>query len=125
MGDVLRMEDYRNKKEDKELKAITDEHNEFIELLSYFVGIQEPQIDEVIIKKKGDEYLVLDSRYNNIDTQYTEEYLSGYFDFNVEYCDLLISTLINLSPKKIILDNIEDEIVSELKDIFKDRVSIK
>lgn len=125
MGDVLRMEDYRNKKEDKELKAITDEHSEFIELLSYFVEIQEPQIDEVTVKKKGDEYLVLDSRSNNIDTQYTEEYLEGCFDSIIEYRDLLVSILINLSPKKIILDNIEDEIISELEDIFKDRVSIK
>lgn len=102
------------------------EYQEFISVLRYFVRVntEEALTIQVMMKNSGP-YLLLDEagellRYQYIDfvDRHTEE----------DYAELLISTLINLAPQKIILHNIHGEanasLIRTLKNIFQERICV-
>ena len=104
---------------------IDKEYNEFIELLKYFVELQEPRINLVnVIKTESDSYDLLDEKENKIDNEYLETCIRELMDEEVEFEDLLISALINISPREIILHFKDPEIEKTLKSIFSDRIKI-
>jgi putative sporulation protein YtxC len=105
------------------------EYNEFIKLLKYFVEIQECKIDILHITPTPDgKYLLLDGCQNKINGEFYEEIRADIGEGDINYDDLLISTLITISPRKLFLHNLNSfankELVKTITNVFSDRISI-
>lgn len=104
---------------------IEKEYNEFIDLLKYFVDIQEPRIKQAnVIQIKNGSFKILDTEGNVINNEYLEGYLADMFDGEVEYEDLLVSALINVAAEKIILHFNKEDTEATVRKIFDERVEI-
>lgn len=108
---------------------VEKEYDEFINLLKYFVDIQENKIDEVnVIIKKDGSYILNDKNGNNISEKLTEELSDGGFSGVVSEDDLLISCLVANSPGRIVLHCIENsnnqELIDTIKEVFGMRTVI-
>ena len=104
----------------KEQEIIDKEYEEFVKLLKYFVDTQTPKCAEAHIKINNDGYYkITDENNKELSIQ----------DFKMEdfetLDDILTSVLIVLSPKKIILHNINDDNkeVVLIKRIFKNVIN--
>ena len=105
------------------------EYNEFIKLLRYFVEIQECKIDTIhLCQSKDGRYILYDENKNRISSEYFDELRSEIFDETINYDDLLISTLITISPKKIIMHDIEGfknrELLQTIMNVFTERITV-
>jgi putative sporulation protein YtxC len=105
------------------------EYNEFIKLLRYFVEIQECKIDTIhLCQGKDGRYMLYDENKKRITTEYFDELRSEIIDETINYDDLLISTLITISPRKITIHNIESfknrELLQTIMNVFIERVII-
>lgn len=104
------------------------EYNDFIRLLKYFVDIQEPKIERVnVLIQPNGFFQLFDGQNNIIKSDYLESFIIELADSELNYEDLLISTLITLAPKQIIL-HLPDAAairgtVSTIESIFEERVS--
>ncbi len=105
------------------------EYKEFIKLLKYFVNIQEPKIDllNILVDKKG-KYHFYDKNNQIIDDKYIKELVDDLMDSDLNYDDLLISSLITIAPTKINIHNAGNikntEILETIKNIFDKRIYI-
>ncbi len=82
------------------------EYEEFIELLKYFVSVQNvrPNIIYLIVNRYG-MYTILNQKRQDITNRCLSEFISPD-DIRCEgYDDLLISILITLAPEKIVVEN--------------------
>lgn len=80
------------------------EYREFILLLKYFVEIQEPKVEKIHVFLMADGYFqLLDDDNKAYNQQCFEGCIIDMADKEINYEDLLISTLITIAPKKIIL----------------------
>lgn len=126
----FRLKDYINQLKLAVEKSVDDfiiekEYNEFIDLLKYFVELQEPRIPLVnVVQREDSSFQILDEQGNIIDSEYLEGYLAEMFGEEIDYEDLLVSALINVAPLKIILHFREEEAVETVKKIFGDRVEV-
>ncbi|MFZ5352119.1 MAG: putative sporulation protein YtxC [Bacillota bacterium] len=112
-----------------ELYVAEREYNEFIKLLRYFVDIQECKLELVHLLQLSDgRYLLMDKNLNNVNGEYFDEIKNELADENINYDDLLISTLITISPRKIILHGSESfknkELIKTIKSVFSDRINL-
>lgn len=109
---------------------IKKDQDEFIDVLKYFIDIQEEKIDLLRVHITTDNYFILyDKDGNRIDSTDDEEIVNMVIKENLNYEDFLISTLLTLCPKKIeILDsmnsNSSKEIIDTIKSIFVGKVSV-
>ncbi|WP_366922638.1 putative sporulation protein YtxC [Metallumcola ferriviriculae] len=107
----FRLKDYQRVLTDVIDKAVDDylmekEYDEFIQLLQYFVDIQDPRIDTVNVLLKNDGVFELfDGKNDPIDNDYLEGFILEMTDNEINYEDLLISALITIAPRKVILHN--------------------
>ncbi|MFW6287527.1 MAG: sporulation protein YtxC [bacterium] len=102
---------------------IEKEYNEFIDLLKYFVNLQEPRISVAnVVQNKNGSFKILDKMGNTINNEYLEGYLAEMFEDEVEYEDLLVSALINVAPVNIILHFDEPGTEDTVRKIFDERV---
>lgn len=104
------------------------EYNEFIKLLRYFVEIQECKIDIVhLYQSKDGRYLLYDDNKNRISSEYFDELRAEIIDDTINYDDLLISTLITISPNKIMIHDIHEfknrELVQTIMNVFTERIT--
>ncbi|WDV47316.1 putative sporulation protein YtxC [Clostridiaceae bacterium M8S5] len=105
------------------------EFNEFVKILKYFVEIQEPKIDviNVVIENDG-KYLLYDDKDQIINNDYLKEIVEEMSENDVNYDDLLISSLITIAPKKVIMHIDEhrklDGIIKIINNVFEDKVEI-
>ena len=77
-----------------------NEYREFIRLLKYFVDIQEPKYENIhIIATNHGTYTLLDDRREEITNECIKEYLNEISESEINYDDLLVSSLITLAPK--------------------------
>lgn len=104
---------------------IEQEYNEFLRLLRYFVEIQEPRIDEVhLLVKDKKSFCLLDEDQRPINQDQLQGALTE-LNQDVEYEDLLLSTLITMSPRRIVLHIVSrTEIVETILNVFRERVSL-
>ena len=118
IGDIA-VEEYIMKKD----------QDEFINVLKYFIDIQDEKIDLLRVNIMKDNSFVLydkdGKKINNIDD---EEIINMVIQENLNYEDFLISTLLTLCPGKIeILDGLNNNsskgITDTIKSIFGDRVT--
>lgn len=105
------------------------EYNEFIKLLRYFVEIQECKLDTIhLYQSKDGKYQLYDENKNRISSEYFDELRSEILDETINYDDLLISTLITISPKKITIHDVEGfknrELLQTIMNVFAERITI-
>jgi len=102
------------------------EYKEFIRLLKYFVEMQEPRVDEVhVIWNINNTFQVLDDKGQTINNDLLEDFALDLFDEGIDQGDLLVSTLITISPLRIVLHYKEKiEIIETIENIFTTRVSL-
>lgn len=102
------------------------EYSEFIQLLRYFVDIQDSKIDlaHVVAKPNGN-FSLYDKNKKSINNDNMEEFILD-INSDISYEDLLISALISLSPHKIVFHHNENKLpqntLKTIKDVFVDRV---
>lgn len=111
-----------------EIFVAEKEYNEFIKLLRYFVDIQECKIDTVHLYQSEDgRYLLYDERNNRISSEYFDELRAEILDETINYDDLLISTLITISPNKIMIHDPEGfknrELLQTIMNVFEEKIS--
>lgn len=105
------------------------EYNEFIKLLRYFVEIQECKIDTIhLCQSKDGRYVLYDENKNRISSEYFDELRSEILDDTINYDDLLISTLITISPKNITIHDLDGfknkELVQTIMNVFTERITV-
>lgn len=105
------------------------EYNEFIKLLRYFVDIQECKIEEInLCQSKDGRYVLYDKNRNKINSEYFDELRSEIADDSINYDDLLISTLITISPNKIVIHGVDSftnkELVQTITSVFAERITL-
>lgn len=109
---------------------IKKDQDEFINVLKYFIEIQEEKIDLLKVHILKDNSFILYDKYGNkIDNIDNEEIINMVIQENLNYEDYLISTLLTLCPGKIeILDTLKNnsskEIVQTIKSIFGNKVNL-
>ncbi|WP_427339743.1 sporulation protein YtxC [Caloranaerobacter sp. DY30410] len=108
---------------------VEKEYREFIRVLQYFVELQESKVDLVnIIFKSDGTYQLFDKKMNLIDNDIFQELAEEISESEMNYDDLLISSLITIAPKKIIIHiekSIQDrEIIKVIKNVFQNKVSV-
>ncbi len=108
---------------------VEQEYEEFIQLLKYFVDIQEPKIDEVnVIMKENGSFQLFDDQMKTIDEEYLKDFIYDMIDQDINFEDLLISILITIAPRVIVLHikphQKELEIINTIRNVFSGRVFI-
>lgn len=129
----FRLKEYIYELHEAAEKAVDDflmerEYREFIQLLKYFVEIQEPKIEmvNVLIKSSGTFHL-FDEKMVPIKNDYMESTVLNLVDSEINYEDLLISALITIAPMKITLhylhtDRQSSTTLETIKSVFTGRV---
>ena len=130
----FRLKEYIKDLEEVVDKAVDDflmdrEYKEFIRLLRYFVDIQEPKIDTVhVIVSYDNRYTLLDEKKKEITNECIQEYVNEIAEGEINYDDLLVSSLITFAPRKIIIHCTgqfrNKELMETIKNVFSGRVVI-
>lgn len=128
------LKDYVMELENRTEQAIEDffmekEYNEFINLLRYFVELQEPKIETIhLFMSEDEDYLLYDQKGCIINDDYLESLSAGIHEKDMNADDVLISSLITLAPINLIIhfsSKMENkEIIETIKKIFSDKISI-
>ncbi len=128
----FRLKEYIKDLEEVVDKAVDDflmdrEYREFIRLLRYFVDIQEPKIDTVhVIVGYDNHYTLLDGSKNEITNECIQEYVNEISEGEINYDDLLVSSLITFAPRKIVIHSTgqfrNKELMETIKNVFAGRV---
>lgn len=115
-------------------KAVEDflmdkEYNEFIKLLKYFVDIQEAKIDTVhILLEEDNKYKLYNQHGNSINNDYLNMIASEMIDKDINYEDLLISSLITIAPNRVFIHKIakadNEEVIRTISRVFLDKVTV-
>ena len=109
---------------------VEKEYNEFINLLKYFVDIQDSKIEEVNIFIKNDgAYIIKDKSGNDIFKKFINDLVENKEDKAINPEDIIISGLITNSPKHINIYNREScsnrEFLNTISNVFGERVSFE
>lgn len=129
----FRLKEYRKELEEIVDKAVDDflmerEYKEFINLLKYFVEIQQPKLNIVhIVNRYDGRYILLNEKKKEITNECVREFLSEVTDGEINYDDLLVSSLITLAPNKVII-HVESmfrnkELLETIKHVFGNRLT--
>lgn len=103
------------------------EYDEFIHTLQEFVDNQYPKMGLLNVIIDGLEFQLLDARNNRIESEHIEELLRELFYDDINQSDILLSSLLAISPSDIVIhikDGREEELISVLKRIFEGRIDI-
>lgn len=104
------------------------EYREFIQLLKYFVEIQESKVPlvNVLVNPRGT-YKLYDEEHSPIDSEFLEGFILDVMDNEINYEDLLISALITIAPNKIVFhygaQAKVDSTLDTIKNVFEGKVS--
>ncbi|MEG6520804.1 putative sporulation protein YtxC [Desulfotomaculum sp. 1211_IL3151] len=129
----FRLKDYINEIKETVDQAVDDflmerEYKEFIQLLKYFVEIQDTKVDvvNVLLNRKGT-YQLLDQKHEPIDSEFLEGFILDVMDNEINYEDLLISALITIAPNKIVFhcgSHLKPQTtIDTIKHVFEGRVN--
>lgn len=130
----FRLQEYISELEEIVERATDDffvekEYEEFIKLLKYFVSIQ-PCKEEVIhlIINAPKNYTIFNGKKEDITEYCRERFLSNISGDIINYDDLLVSSLITMSPKKIYIHNEKntnnEELMNTIKNVFHKKTYI-
>ncbi len=129
----FRMKDYISELEDAIDRAVEEylmerEYNEFIKLLRYFVEIQEPKVDTINVLRNSDKsYRLLDGEGRPVSNELLDDLSGEVLENNINYDDLLISSLITIAPTRIVFHNQAvsegSEILDTIKKVFHNKIA--
>lgn len=108
-------------------RQIEMEYDEFINMLKYFIDTNPPEIDLVNLIIRNKDFELLDSRNKKINNKSIVEMLEGVFQGDINKSDIILSSLIGLSPKQIIVHVCQgesEELIEILRKIFTHRIKI-
>jgi putative sporulation protein YtxC len=103
------------------------QYQEFISLLQYFVFIQETKIPVAhLIHCGGNEFMIYNEQMKPIDTEQFDGFTVELLDKEINFEDMVVSTLISVAPQQIIIHTREPEeqVVKTIKQIFENRVQL-
>lgn len=130
----FRLKDYMKDLEEIVEKAVDEflmerEYREFIRLLKYFVEIQDPKFNVIhVIAGYDNKYVLMDEYKNEITNECIQDFVNEITEGEINYDDLLVSSLITLAPKKIIIHGPSQfknkELLETIKNVFSGRVTI-
>ncbi|WP_202710331.1 putative sporulation protein YtxC [Sporosalibacterium faouarense] len=107
---------------------IEKEYLEFIKILQYFVDIQTPKKELVNVTLERNKYTLYDEKMNLIQNEFMEEFAEEMFDNDMNYDDLLISSLITIAPNKIVIHadkhNKDNQVIEVIQNIFANKSTI-
>lgn len=129
---TFRLQEYIKDLESVVERAIDDylmerEYKEFIRLLKYFVEVQEPKLEVVhIIANTQSKYMLLDEDHIEITNQCIQDFMTEINEGEINYDDLLVSSLITLAPQKVIIHGVANmsniELLETIKNVFIGKV---
>lgn len=103
------------------------EYMEFLNMLHYFVDVQEPKYELVNVILRDEDYLILDMDNNIIEDGLLNDMENELIYEEINKTDLLISSLIVISPNRLIIHikeiEKEQQLIEIISEIFRDRVS--
>ncbi|HOQ00067.1 MAG TPA: putative sporulation protein YtxC [Acetivibrio clariflavus] len=124
----FRLKDYIKDLEEIVDKAVDEflterEYKEFIRLLRYFVDIQEPKFNVIhVLVDYDNKYILLDEKKKEITNECIQEFMSDIPEGEINYDDLLVSSLITMAPKKVIIHSANNfrnkELLETIKNVF-------
>lgn len=130
----FRLKDYTKDLEEVVDKAVDDflmerEYREFIRLLRYFVDIQDPKFDIIhVVVGHDSKYVLFDDTKKEITNECIKEFVNETAGGEINYDDLLVSSLITLAPKKIVIHSINQfrnkELLETIKNVFLNKVIV-
>ena len=96
------------------------EYEEFIDMLRFFVSVQNPREEMVNVVKKGQEMRILNKRRKDITDLYMDELVNREEELTKE--DVILSELITIAPQRIVIhdDKNAEKIYETISQIFKD-----
>lgn len=103
------------------------QYEEFISLLQYFVYYQEPLTPLLhLVHNHDSEFNILNEQFNEVNVNYVQGVVARIADQELEMEDAIVSTLITLSPARIVLHTMEPQavIITTIKRIFGERAEV-
>lgn len=98
-----------------------EEYDDFVEMLRYYIELQIPKIETINVVIKGNEFILMDAKKNVIECRSIIEFEND----DVSKADVLLSSLIILSPRNLIIhvkNDKEKDLMDVLKSLFRDRI---
>jgi putative sporulation protein YtxC len=129
----FRLREYAEELEDAVDRAVDDflmerEYREFIRLLKVFVEVQEPRLTHVhVVLDPGGGFRLIDDQGGVIHDEHLEGFVADLMDTEINYDDLLISTLITLAPARITIHRAggpRRDALDTIQGVFNDRVEL-
>ena len=129
----FRAGDYRNELVEVVESAVDNylmdkQYQEFISLLQYFVYIQDAKIPSAhLMHQGGHEFILLNDQFKPIETTQLDTWFTiEMLDKEVNFEDMIVSTLITVAPQQIYIHTREPEaqIIRTIMQIFEGRFSI-
>ena len=131
----FRMKDYIRELQEAADKAVDDflmdkEYQEFIQLLKYFVDIQDSRTDLInVVMKPNGSFMLYDGQNRAVNSTYLEGFIVDLIESEINYEDLLISALITIAPREIVFHSGKSEgpqsTLETIKSIFSNRVTLR
>lgn len=128
----FRLKEYMKDLEEVVDKAVDDflmerEYREFIRLLRYFVDIQNPKFDTInVIAGYDGKYILMDETGREITNECIQEFVNEISEGEINYDDLLVSSLITFAPRKVVIhckgQMRNKELLETIKNVFCGRV---
>ncbi|GAA3402394.1 putative sporulation protein YtxC [Paenibacillus hodogayensis] len=128
----FRLTDYMNELREVAEYAIDEfimdqQYQEFISLLKYFVYIQETKIPVAhLMHHGGNEFTLYNDQMNPIDTAEFDGFTLELLDKEINFEDMIVSTLISVSPQKIVIHtrDPEEQVIKTIMQIFENRAMV-
>lgn len=127
----FRLKDYKEELEETVDRVAEDllierEYNEFVKLLKYYVELQSPVVDEVhVLPETGGRYALVDCNGMPVQDIPSDVTITGP-DGELEYEDLLISSLVTLAPRRVVIhaqpEKLGEPTLNILKEVFAERL---
>ncbi len=129
----FRLKEYVNDLYDVADQAVDDflserEYHEFIQLLRYFVDIQDPRAELVnVVLRPSGVFKLYDEKGQVINSDYLKDFMVELAENEINYEDLLVSALITIAPRKITVhlgnDDFPASTLETICQVFAERVS--
>lgn len=103
------------------------QYQEFISLLKYFVYIQEAKIPAAHVVHYGNhDFALYDASMRPIDTKQMDQFVVELIDKDINYEDVIVSTLISVSPGKLYVHTRcpEQQVIKTILTIFEGRAEL-
>jgi putative sporulation protein YtxC len=128
----FRLAEYRDELKEVVEYAIDEyimdqQYQEFISLLKYFVYIQEAKVPVAhLMHHGGHDFTLLNEKMVPIDTKEFDSFTVELLDREINFEDMIVSTLISVSPQNIYIHtrDPEEQVVKTIMQIFEDRAQI-